>query len=73
MEQHVKRVLSIGSTLVLSLATLIGIPLKSYIHMVDRDPRCVDIGPVKWTPHMAKQYNAMAPMMNALAKVMKKL
>ena len=56
MEQHVKRVLSIGSTLVLSLATLIGIPLKSYIHMVDNDPKCVDIGPMKWTPRIAKTY-----------------
>ena len=56
MQQQVKRALSIGSTLVLSLATLIGIPLKSYIHMVNHDPKCVDIGPFKWTPHMAKVY-----------------
>jgi hypothetical protein len=56
MKQQVKRVLSIGSTLVLSLATLIGIPLKSYIHMVNNNPECIDIGPVKWTPHMAKRY-----------------
>ena len=56
MKQQVKRVLSIGSTLVLSLATLIGIPLKSYINMVEHNPKCVGIGPIKWTPHMAKVY-----------------
>ena len=56
MKQQVMRALSIGGTLILSLATLIGIPLKAYIHMVEYDPKCVDIGPFKWTPHMAKVY-----------------
>ena len=56
MQQQVRRALSIGSTLILSLATLIGIPVKAYTNIVEYDPKCVEIGAIKWTPHMAKTY-----------------
>jgi hypothetical protein len=56
MQQQVKRALSIGSTLILSLATLISIPFKSHVNVVEHNFECVDIGPFKWTPYMSKRY-----------------
>ena len=56
MKQQVKRALSIGSTLILSLATLISIPFKSHVNVVEHNLECVNIGPFKWTPYMSKRY-----------------
>jgi hypothetical protein len=56
MQQQVKRALSIGSTLILSLATLISIPFKSHVNVVEHTFECIDIGSFKWTPYMSKRY-----------------
>ena len=64
-----RRYLSISSTVILTLATLIGIPLKAYVNWVTHDPKCVEVGPKVWTPRMAKAYargymNMMYPEWN---------
>jgi len=51
-----KRLLSIGSTIMLTLTTMIGMPLKYYSQHVN--DLCInkDILPKIWTPYMAKIY-----------------
>jgi hypothetical protein len=56
MKQQVMKVISIGSTLMLSLAILVGLPVKAPATLVKVDPECVDIGPFKWSSNMVKAY-----------------
>ena len=69
MEHNAKRIVSILTSILITTASLIGIPLKSYINRIHYDPKCVEAGPLYWTPRMAKVYargymNMMYPQWN---------
>ena len=63
MNSNIKRYISLGSTMVLTLATMIGIPIKAYTQHVKYDPKCIETGPRIWNKITAKTY-ALA-IMNA--------
>ena len=49
---------ALASTVMLMAASMVGIPIKSYVQQVhsDPDPKCVEVGPKYWTPYMSKVY-----------------
>lgn len=57
-----KKYIAVGSTMILTLATMVGIPLKAYVHQLhENNPPlepCItpDTSPRFWTPTMAKTY-----------------
>lgn len=55
---YTKRYVAIVSTFVLSIASLIGIPLKATVKQLHdtADPQCQPPGPLYWTPYMSKTY-----------------
>jgi hypothetical protein len=55
MNFYMKRWIAVGSSALLTTATLFGLPLKSYVEKV-HEQACIDENPKFWTKHMAKQY-----------------
>ena len=51
-----RKAIAVGSTIVIALTALIGIPIKAYIKLVNYKPHCVEVGPAVWTAYMAKKY-----------------
>ena len=49
---------ALASTVMLMAASLIGIPIKAYVHQEHKeiDPGCIDNNPTYWTPYMSKVY-----------------
>ena len=56
MNSNLKRYVSLGSTMILTMATMIGIPIKGYMQHIRYDPKCVEVGPRIWTAMTAKVY-----------------
>ena len=56
MQYGIKRFAAVCTTVLLTTATMIGIPLKAYVQHIKHDPKCVDFPPLVWTTHMAKIY-----------------
>jgi hypothetical protein len=55
MDSRIKKYLAVGSGMILTTATLLGIPFKSYVNQV-HEQACVDETPEYWTKSMAKAY-----------------
>ena len=56
MNTNIRRYISLGSTMVLTLATMIGIPIKAYTQHIQHDPKCFETGPNIWNKMTAKTY-----------------
>ncbi len=58
METNIKKYIAVSSSILLTLVTMMGIPLKAYSQQVERDPNCIDerSTPRIWTPHLSKMY-----------------
>jgi len=62
MNQQIRKTQAIVMTLLLSFASMIGIPIKGYIQQVHKEleenPACIQIKrtPIYWTAYMSKTY-----------------
>lgn len=58
METNRNKFVAMAMTVIVSLATIIGIPVKAYVKQIhdDIDPTCIDAKPTIWTPYMSKTY-----------------
>jgi hypothetical protein len=55
MDSVMKKYLAIGSSMILTTTTLLGIPFKSYVNEI-HEQACIDEQPKYWTKSMAKAY-----------------
>jgi len=55
MQHPVKRVVSVCVTIVLSLTTVISLPIKA-MHQHKPAPKCVGEQPIAWTPQLIRVY-----------------
>jgi hypothetical protein len=56
MDLFLKKYLAVGSSIILTTTTLLGIPFKSYVNQI-HEQACIDEQPPKyWTKSMAKAY-----------------
>ena len=51
-----KKYTAMVSTTMLTIASMIGIPVKAYVQQIHNDPIVVEVGPKYWTPYMCKVY-----------------
>jgi hypothetical protein len=55
MDSVMKKYLAIGSSMILTTTTLLGIPFKSYVNQI-HEQACINEQPKYWTKSMAKTY-----------------
>ena len=56
MHRTVRKVISITASILLSVTTLVGIPIKFIQQQVKHIPHCVVERPINWTPELIKVY-----------------
>lgn len=57
MRTDIRRYIAVAGSMLLVVATFIGIPTKAYVKYLQYEPKCIDKGiPTPWTKHMAKTY-----------------